>query len=179
MILAATLGCGRKPHALEYGYFRIDLPEATYQTYNGTQPYSFELSDLAKIEPIAGEPTWIDIDYPTLNATVHCSYKSLKTSNLDKLTEETRTLVYKHTIRADAISEDYYDNGEKRVFGVLYNIEGNAASSAQFYITDSVKHFVRGSLYFNHLPNADSIAPVNAFVVNDIRRLIETIRFND
>ena len=89
--------------------------------------------------------------------------------------EDARTLVYKHTIRADAIAEEYFENPEHHVYGVLYEIKGNAASSAQFYVTDSVHNFVRGSLYFNHLPNGDSIAPVNAFITNDMRRLMESL----
>ena len=60
---------------------------------------------------------------------------------------------------------------------MLYAIEGNAASAAQFFVTDSVRHFVRGSLYFNNVPNADSVAPVNAFIINDIRHLMETLEW--
>ncbi len=169
--------CGRQPKALDYGYFRIDLPEAKYHAFDGNLPYTFELSDYAKVTPIDEEPYWLNIDYQDWNATVHCSYKSLKTNNLNKAIEDARTLVYKHTIRADAISEEYFENAAERTFGVLYNIEGNAASSLQFFMTDSVNHFVRGSLYFNNVPNADSIAPVNAFIAEDVRHLMETLRW--
>ncbi len=171
----ALTSCGQRAQPLEYGYYRIDLPEATYHTYDKGLPYAFDLSDYAQVTPINDEPYWLNIDYPVWNATIHCSYKSLKNSDLRELTEDTRTLVYKHTIRADAIAENFFENDAHRTYGVLYEIEGNAASSAQFFVTDSVRHFVRGSLYFNNLPNADSIAPVNAFICNDIRRLMETI----
>ncbi len=179
LIFAAfvLMACGRRAQPLEYGYYRIDLPEAAYHTYDGDLPYAFELSDYATVAPIAGEPDWMNIVYPKWNATVHCSYKSLQKIDLAKACEDTRMLVYKHTIRADAIAEDYYENTERKTYGVLYQIEGNAASSAQFFVTDSLRNFVRGSLYFNNLPNADSIAPVNAFIINDIRHLMETIRW--
>lgn len=175
LMACALTGCGKRTQPLEYGYYRIDLPEAAYHTYDTGLPYAFDLSDYAQVTPVENEPMWMNIDYPQWNATIHCSYKPLKNCNLRDAVEDTRTLVYKHTIRADAIAEDYFENETHRTYGVLYEIEGNAASSVQFFVTDSVRHFVRGSLYFNNLPNADSIAPVNAFIRNDIRRLMETL----
>lgn len=171
----ALAGCGKRTQALEYGYYRIDLPKAAYHTYAEGLPYTFELSDYAKVTPLDDEPYWMNIDYPAWNATIHCSYKSLKNCALRDVAEDTRTLVYRHAIRADAIAEDYFENDAHRTYGVLYEIEGNAASSVQFFVTDSVRHFVRGSLYFNNLPNADSIAPVNAFIRSDIRHMMETL----
>lgn len=174
---AFATACGRQPHALDYGYYRIDLPAAAYHTFDSTLPYTFELSDYAQVVPLPDDPYWMNIEYPAWNATVHCSYKKLKNNKLSNLIEDTRTLVYKHTIRADAIAEEYFENAERHTCGVLYTIEGNAASAAQFFVTDSLRHFVRGSLYFNNVPNADSVAPVNAFIVDDIRHLMETIQW--
>lgn len=177
--LVATLlliACSHEPFPLAYGYYRIDLPETRYQSYQSDLPYVFELSDYATVNPSsANEPYWVNINYPQWHATIHCSYRKLNHQELATAIEDAHTLVYKHTIRAEAISEEYFENSEHNVYGVLYNIVGNAASSAQFFVTDSVHHFVRGSLYFNHLPNADSIAPVNAFITNDIRHIMETL----
>ncbi|MCR5455573.1 MAG: hypothetical protein K6F33_11355, partial [Bacteroidales bacterium] len=61
------------------------------------------------------------------------------------------------------------------VYGLLYGIKGNVASPLQFYITDSTRHFLRGSLYFNCSPNKDSLAPSVEFVRQDIERLFETL----
>lgn len=168
--------CSHEPFPLAYGYFRIDVPEARYQTYKSKQPYTFELSEYATVQPSSpNEPYWVNIEYPQWQATIHCSYKRLTDQGLATAMEDARTLVYKHTIRADAISEEYFENPEHHVYGILYEIKGNAASSAQFFVTDSAHNFMRGSLYFNHLPNADSIAPVNAFITNDIRQIMETL----
>lgn len=168
--------CDQKPFPLAYGYYRIDLPESRYQTYTSDLPYAFDLSNYATVKPSSeNEPNWINIEYPQWNATIHCSYKKLTTSDLMTAIEDSRTLAYKHTIRAEAISEEYFEDPEHKVYGVLYQIAGNAASSAQFFVTDSTHHFLRGSLYFNHLPNADSIAPVNAFITNDISQIMETL----
>lgn len=181
IILNVLLGllltsCGHQPLPLDYGYFRIDLPEARYNSYESNLPYVFDLSKYAQVKPAdPNEPYWVNIEYPQWQATIHCSYKKLNHQELATAIEDARTLVYKHTIRADAIAEEYFENPEHHVYGVLYEIKGNAASSAQFYVTDSVHNFVRGSLYFNHLPNGDSIAPVNAFITNDMRRLMESL----
>ena len=57
-------------------------------------------------------------------------------------------------------------------------IEGvEAASPFQFYLTDSVDHFVRGALYFNVVPNNDSLAPVIDYLKDDMRHMIETFEW--
>jgi len=116
----------------------------------------------------------INIVFPGLNGTIHLSYFNVN-NNINDLLEDNRKLVYKHTIKADAINEVYYNDTLKAVYGVLYEIKGNAASSVQFYATDSVRHFLRGSLYFNNVPNKDSLAPVIKFVEKDIDHLMKTL----
>ena len=61
--------------------------------------------------------------------------------------------------------------------GVLFQIEGNVASSKQFFITDEKSHFIRGSLYFKSTIN-DSILPIESFFANDIIHIMETANFN-
>lgn len=176
LMVLLMISCGEQPYPRSYAYYRIDLPDPAYHVYADKLPYQFELSDYARVMPSqSNQPYWVNIEYPQWNAKIHCSYKSLRLESLSTLIEDSHTLVYKHTIRADAITEQYFENPEHRVYGVLYELSGNAASSVQFFLTDSVHHFVRGSLYFNNLPNADSIAPVNAFITNDIRQLMETL----
>ncbi len=163
-----------------YGYFRIDLPEHEYRTFDSVYPpFTFDMSAYAKVLPRNSQnekEEWVDIVYPNLNGRIHCSYVKLN-GDFQNVSEESRTLVYKHTVRADAIAEQPFENPEERVYGILYEITGNAASPLQFVLTDSVRHFLRGALYFNAPPNADSIAPVSAYVEEDLRQLIETLRW--
>ncbi len=163
------------------GYYRIELPQehgyasASLKNY----PYSFEISSLAKITPASdevGEPYWIDISYPDYNAKIHISYKVIK-GNFDKYVEDTHYLVYKHTVKADAITEQRFEGVDGRTFGSIYEIGGNAASNVQFYITDSTRHFLRGSLYFNTQPNRDSLQPVIEYITEDIRHLMESTKW--
>ncbi|HAN77196.1 MAG TPA: gliding motility lipoprotein GldD, partial [Bacteroidales bacterium] len=73
--------------------------------------------------------------------------------------------------------EKIFVNDSTKIFGTVYIIQGNTASQVQFYITDSVKHFLRGALYFSNHPNKDSLAPVVNFLTDDIVKLIETTRW--
>ena len=163
--LIILAGCKDNSQPKPYAYFRIDLPPYAYHQVDTLGPYLAEISDIAipvhsNAHWSTPEDTWINIYYPSLDATIHLSHKHItKSWELDTLTEESRTLVYKHTIRADAIRESYYEDTTRKVYCVFYELTGNAASPTQFYVTDSAHNFLRGAVYFNTLPNYDSVAP--------------------
>lgn len=171
--------CGKTQIPRPYGYFRVDLPSHTYSKFDSTSlPYSFDKSTLAnvKFRNEKGESYWIDIVYPTLNASIYCSYKPIQ-GDLYNLLEDTRKIVYKHTVRADAIDDNTFVNRNKKVYGIFYDLEGNTASQAQFILTDSVKHFFRAALYFENVPNKDSIAPIAEYVKKDMIRVMESFEW--
>ncbi len=177
IVVALLLGsCNNSYTPKEPGYFRIDFPEKEYVQLDSTFPYKFEIPVYVKIEQDKYHTGNYNsnIVFPKLKGTLHLSYFGVA-GNIDELLEDNRKMVYKHTIKADAINEQYYEDKEKSVYGVLYEIKGNAASSVQFYATDSTKHFLRGALYFNTVPNKDSLAPAIQFVEEDIIHLIETL----
>jgi len=172
-------GCKRKYTPKPRGYFRIDFPEKKYQKLDSFYPYKFEYPKYVIItqdSSSVSEKYWINIEYPDLNGKIHISYKAID-NNLNQILEDTRKLVYKHTIKADAINEKMFIKPEKKVYGILYEIEGNAASSMQFFLTDSINHYLRGALYFNTEPNKDSLSPVLDFVREDIIVLIESFEW--
>ena len=113
--------------------------------------------------------------YPTLNAQIFLSYKSIN-NNFNTYAEDARTLVYKHTQRANSINEEMITNAN-HASGILYSIGGDAASSVQFFMSDSTDHFLRGALYFNAVPNSDSLAPVIAYIKNDMSRMLATMKW--
>ena len=159
------------------GYFRIDLHEKEYANSENNVPYSFEYpSNIAKIVPHKKNPLWVDVVYPEYNARIYCSYMPIQ-DNLYDISEDSREFVYKHAIKADAITQQPFENADTHVYGVLYEIKGNAASSIQFTLTDSTNHYFRAALYFNNKPNNDSIAPVLAYIREDIVRMMETMEW--
>ena len=87
--------------------------------------------------------------------------------------KDAEDLVFGHEVAALGIRRQALDVKGKS--GVLYVLEGPVAAPLQFFVTDSVSHFMRGSLYFNHAPNPDSTAPVLERMEADVRRIMETL----
>ena len=179
LVAIAMVSCGRATAPKPYGYYRITVPDTAYTDFSSVcprYPYTFALSQNAQVQPRADEPYWINIYYPALDATIHCSYKSVQ-HNLRELTNDALEFVYRNASFASAIPEREYSHPEAQVYGVLFDLEGNTASSCQFFITDSTHHFFRASVYCNCPPNADSLAPVYNYLRKDVIRMVETFEW--
>ena len=165
------------------GYLRIDLPEKKYRSFDSTFPFRFEYPVYANVsfdKFTQEEVYWMNLEFTRFKGKIHLSYKDLKNTNLSRLTEDARTMVYKHAPKATGIRESLIEHYDRKIFGMAYSIEGSeAASSFQFYVTDSTHHFLRGALYFDAVPNNDSLQPVIDFIVNDIDHLIATLHWKD
>jgi gliding motility-associated lipoprotein GldD len=111
-----------------------------------------------------------------MKATIYLTYKPVN-GNIKTLLRDAQKLTYEHVIKADDILEQPYLNPDKKVYGMFYQVDGNAATNSQFYATDSIKHFVTGSVYFYTKPNFDSIMPAASYIKNDMQRLMETIKW--
>lgn len=166
-------------------YYKIDLPAShTYQKFDSIPfPYEFEypaygiISQDTNLIREEHAPYWVNVNIPTLNATIYISYKKIGPGQtVSQLIDESNNLSSKHNVRADYIDAQEYQTKYNNK-GLFYTIGGNAASFYQFYVTDSVNNFIRGSLYFNATPNADSLQPAANFLKEDIEHLIQTIRF--
>ena len=182
LVLLILQACGGGQTPKPRGYFRIDFPEKNYQQFDSISfPYRFAYpvyGRLTKDNSSIAEPYWVNVNFPSYKAKIHISYKDA-TNRLDSLTEDSRTLAYKHALKADAISEKFYSNSETNVYGILYNLKGNTASSWQFFVTDSAKHFLRGALYFSVSPNKDSLAPAIDFFGDDLIMMMETLEWKE
>lgn len=179
LVALLLTACGKVSTPKPYGYYRIALPDTAYTEFAEQYtdyPYTFLLSRNAVVQLRNDEPYWINIYYPTLDATVHCSYKSVR-GNLRELTDDALEFVYRNASFANAIPEKEYTHPEAKVYGVLFNLEGNTASSCQFFLTDSTTHFFRASVYCNCPPNADSLAPVYNYLRNDVIRMVESFEW--
>jgi gliding motility-associated lipoprotein GldD len=177
VFLLGITACSHNYSPKPNGYMRIDFPEKAYTKFNGTFPYSFEYpvyGVITRDSQANAEPFWINIEFPQYKGKIHLSYKPLN-NNLAGYIEDTRKLAYKHSSKADAIDEILLTNDTTKVYGILYNIKGNTASSIQFFVTDSIRNFIRGALYFSSQPNKDSLAPSIAFFKKDVERFIQTV----
>jgi gliding motility-associated lipoprotein GldD len=159
------------------GYFRIDLPEREYEQLETDCPYSFEINTSAEFNQ--QQNCWATLSYPGLDAQVQLTYKDVKENKLEDLLQEGSKLAYKHVVKADGIREKLFTDTLSDVHGILYQIQGEAATSTQFYMTDSTEHYLRGVLYFYAEPNVDSLKPANEFMYGEIIHLIETLEWQN
>jgi len=165
------------------GYFRIAFPEKKYISLNNSAPFTFEYPVYARLEADKGrdaEPFWYNLHFGSFNGYLHLTYYDVNKKNkYDELVEDARSLAFKHTVKASAIDQKLINYPDKKVYGVYYAIEGNTASSVQFFLTDSAKHYFRGALYFNERPQYDSIEPVVKFIKKDIDHLISSFKWKN
>ena len=155
-------------------FLRLDYPEANYVNFENNCPFSFEMNEGAIIQ---GEKNCgFSITYPKMKATIYLTYKPVN-GNIEELLKDAQKLTYEHVIKADDILEQPYLNPQKKVYGMFYQVDGNAATNSQFYVTDSTKHFITGSVYFYAKPNFDSVMPAASYIKNDMQRLMETLKW--
>ncbi len=176
-----TIGCKKKYTPKPLGYHRIEFPEKTYTQYANDCPFVFEYPEYSKIVKDTTQtkyPCWFNIIFPEFDGTIHLSYRQIN-NNLDKYIEDSRTFAYKHTVKAESISEQFYRKPQHNVYGLMYTINGNVASNVQFFLTDSNEHFIRGALYLMTEPNKDSLKPVIDFLKKDIVHFIETFKWEN
>lgn len=205
LLILAAVGCNDDFTPRPKGYFLINLPKRHYRTFDEPGfPYAFEYPEYGTIirdSSFFGEapenPWWINIDFPELNGKIYISYNriggqamykkkdtegryrdSIATNTFANLLEGSYRLTYKHSVRASSIEDSVMETANG-ISGIYFRVGGNAATANQFFLTDSVKHFLRGALYFDTTPNEDSLKPVNDFLKQDMLHLINTFRWKE
>lgn len=168
------------------GYFKIDFPEKKYQVFDKPgYPYSFEypvysqvIKDSTFFEDITENPWWINIDVPQFGGRIYMSYKEISGRNkFDSLINDAFKMAYrKHTDVSTGINDSLMKTSSG-IEGIYFSLGGNTATANQFFLTDSTKHFLRGALYFDAAPNADSLSIVNDFLKKDLLHLINTLKW--
>ncbi len=159
-----------KPNA----FLKLNYPNTTYQQTKSNPFYSFQHSNQSKF--IIQKNGWANVYYPKLKAEISITYQPIK-NNLRQLSIDAEKLTYKHTLKADNIEAYPFENVDKKVYARLFMLSGDVASPIQFQATDSIKHFLYGSLYFNSRPNYDSILPAINHINKDIKKLVETLEW--
>jgi gliding motility-associated lipoprotein GldD len=166
------------------GYFDIGFPKKKYQVFNQAgYPYEFEYpvyAQIVKDSSFFGEatenPWWVNINFPDFNGKIHISYKEIGKNSFDTLIKHAYFLTGKHSSKAYSI-EDSSMQTMNGIHGVMFSVGGDVATANQFFLTDSTKHFLRGALYFDAAPNADSLGIVNQFLLEDMKHLINSFKW--
>lgn len=203
--IAVVAGCNSDYLPKPAGYFKIPFPQKRYQSFNRTGfPYTFEYPvyaaisrDSAFFDQDNSNPYWINIDFPQFNGRIYVSYyqlggkaifkvktgpdrykDSVGANTLDGLVKGSYDLTFKHSYKASSI-EDSVFRTRLGTEGIYFRLSGNTATANQFLLTDSVRNFLRGALYFDATPNEDSLGIVNDFLRQDMRHLINTFRWRN
>lgn len=197
------LSCNSTYTSKKKGYFKIDLPEHAYVTFDEPEfPYSFEYPVYARVirdstyfDSNPENPYWINIDFPTLNARIFLSYKiiggnalykvrqaagsykdSAGINRFDKMVNDAFNLTNKNQVVTSSIKDSLFHT-RRGITGVLFKVGGNAATAKQFFMSDTVRHFLRGALYFDATPNVDSLKPVQEFLQVDIDHFLNSFQW--
>jgi len=172
--LAALSSCKDDVLPKPKGMLRLQFPQASYTMLQGNCDYVFLKNLEARIKE--RKDCSLVLDYPKMKGSIYITYKKVD-NNLKQLLTDAQKLSYEHVTKADNIIEQPFINDGDKVYGMFYEVTGNAASQSQFYVTDSTRHFVTGSLYFYARPNYDSIYPAAIYLQKDIRNIMETLRW--
>lgn len=177
-ILLVTLfaSCKEETTPKPNAFLALEYPTQEYSVYRNANGYEFNQNKWSTIKE--GRGSSLEIHYPQMKATIFINHKPVQ-GNLNLLLKDAQKLTYEHFVKADEIIEQPFVNPNDRVYGMFYNVQGNAATNAQFYATDSVNNFIVASLYFYAKPNFDSILPATEYVKKDMRTILETLKWTD
>lgn len=146
-------------------------------------PYYFDIPTYAFVDKnvlqkgVSQQKTgWVNLQFPSLNATLYISYNTIQKGQLEVLVRDAYTFANNHASKASFIEDSAFENPQG-LPGVFFHLGGEVASPYQFFITDSSQHFLRGALYFDTTPNADSLAPAIDFLYHDLIKLVNTFHW--
>lgn len=160
-------------------FLALEYPKAEYIKPDLDCPFSFKINSLTSIKTSnPKQACWFNIYYPQMKGSIYMSYYPVD-DNLKALITDAQKLPLKHEIKADAILSQTFINKQNDTYGLFYEVQGNAASQAQFYLTDSLNYFMTGSIYFKAKPNYDSILPAAEYLKKDMRKIMESLKWKD
>lgn len=203
VVMLSLMGCNSTYTSKKRGYYKIPFPAHEYKPYDDAEmPFRFEYPVYAKVVRDStffyqgtDDKYWVNVDFPDYNAKIFLSYKpiggrsiykvktaagtyrdSIGSNDFDKLVNDAYNLTSKNEVVATSIRDSVFTtpNG---ITGVFFKVGGNAATARQFFVTDTTHNFLRGALYFDATPNADSLEPVNLFLQQDIYRIINSLQW--
>jgi gliding motility-associated lipoprotein GldD len=160
-------------------YLRMNLPSHKYKLYSNSCAYSFEISEIFQVVDVTdktGLTCHKEIKLGPLNGVIHFSYIDM-VEPLSRYVNYSNDKVDEHKIKANSIEDINIIRNKDRVFGTFFELKGDVATPFQFYLTDSTKRFVSGVVYFNNVPNYDSLKPSLDYLKLDLMKLVNTFKW--
>ena len=182
LLILLCVSCGEDYVPKPKAELRLEYPKAKYVDANLELPFTFDKNLLATkvVSKALSAPTksyGVNLEYPALKGTIFLTYKAIDNNknNLRAFLRDAQKFTLEHTKKADEIPAYPFEDNRRKVYGVLSEVKGNVASPAQFYVTDSINHFLTGYLYFKAKPNYDSILTAANYLQKDIKRIMESV----
>jgi gliding motility-associated lipoprotein GldD len=161
-------------------YLRLELPEAVYENHQDDCGYSFQLNNLYSVEkaPVQNQDFNCHrrIQLGKLNGTIFFRYLNMEepvafyiNNSIDE--------VEVHQVKATNIKDKKIIRPEDRVFGTVFELQGDVATPFQFYLTDSTDRFIYAEVLFNSRPNYDSLRPSLEYLRQDLDTLLNTFKW--
>ena len=160
-------------------YLRMNLPSHKYKLYSNSCPYTFQVSDIFQVDDVTdetGETCHKEIKLGPLNGVINFSYIDM-VEPLSRYVNYSNDKVDEHKIKANSIEDMKIIRSKDRVFGTFFELKGDVATPFQFYLTDSTKRFVSGVVYFNSVPNYDSLKPSLDYLKLDLMKIVNTFKW--
>ena len=177
IVIVTLFGCDDAVLPKPKGMLSLNYESASYEKVAADCDFSFSKNKSSFLKKaFKKQQCGYVLSYPKLNATIYLTHRKIN-DDLRDLLKDAQNLTQEHVVKADEIIPKSFEDPENKLYGMFYEVLGDAASQSQFYVTDSINNFLLGSLYFNVKPNYDSIYPAAVYLQKDMRHLMETTRW--
>ena len=130
LLIFSCIACKKIYNPKPRGYYRITFPEKKYQKFTSNCNFSFEFPVYGEVLPVKesyAEPCWYNVTFKDYNACFYLTYKPLQ-NNLPTHIEDIRTIVYKHSIKADDIIRTGAPSFDSALQGMAAGVQVNTTS---------------------------------------------------
>lgn len=180
LIILAMSSCKDQPETPRPPCFlRVDFPEHTYKQAGEGSPVTFDLASIYKLEHLEQKEDGTykgKIDLGQLNGLVYLHYYKIK-EPLSFYINHSNDEIDRHKLKAKAINDEQILRPKDSVYGTSFELVGDVATPFQFYLTDSVTHFLYAEVLFNSRPNYDSLKPTLDYFKEDLNQILESIKW--
>ena len=162
----------------EKGFLRLEFEKPTYNTFSDeSSALNFIYNDAySSFEIVSDEK--IALRYKEIKISIVLS--DVKLENISSFEESIQNFymfLEPHRKKSNQISIKEFTSADNKRFAKVIEMRGQVASPLQFYVTDSINHFLFGSMNIMEKSDYDSIYPSVMYVKNDIFSIIESVNW--
>lgn len=172
----SCIACSQRPDApvpRPQAYPRIADPGQSYSAIDGI-PVRFETNTSAVVS--MPKSHWIDISYPSLNATLHISLTPADTSEIDNIIANRIQRIRLNLADRSTVENTEINSPQFR--SVIFRSPDSRSTPLQFIATDDSAWVVSGVAFFDRIaPDApvDSLSPAISYINRDLTRALSNL----